>query len=89
MSILTIIMITRHMYFSLSLYRAVFFLSQHIVLFIIVFLLILLLSGGSSFGASRTRIVQTNTCSTPHQSNVHGGRRPEASAPHIMQTRDS
>ena len=36
-----------HMYFSLSLYRSVFFLSQHIVLFIIVFLLILLLSGGS------------------------------------------
>ena len=53
MSILTIIMITRHTCISLSLYRSVFFLSHHIVLFIIVVLLILLLDGGSSFGASR------------------------------------
>ena len=76
------------MYFSLSLYRSVFFLSQHIMLFIIIFLLILLLSRGSSFGASCMWIVLTNTCLTPHPSNVHKGCWPEASAHHIMQTHD-
>ena len=44
-------MITRHMYFSLSLQVGLLLVT--IVLFIIVFLLILLLGGGSSFGASR------------------------------------